>query len=250
MDQSQWIERSLHLRARLLLRNTIVQEANTLTDDQVATFNSWFSNYCDVCCRVGITIQVPQRPPPPHFSNAQLHRFVLLMEILLDYASQSPMIYALLKEFTLILHTILSWRGPNGNLIGIINECLPSFEQLKDTAEQNNETSNQQYGEEVANTDVDSAQNNVTEEHGEVEEYEIEDSWVEETEDNKGATHEQLEQLMTVSPRDKICAICLMEYEEEEKTMQFPCKHDFHKQCTIEWLKNKVTCPLCRSELP
>jgi hypothetical protein len=47
---------------------------------------------------------------------------------------------------------------------------------------------------------------------------------------------------------DKECSICFCELQPEDKTNILPCQHVFHDSCVIKWLKNKRTCPLCRSD--
>lgn len=48
------------------------------------------------------------------------------------------------------------------------------------------------------------------------------------------------------------CAVCLCEFEENEKARQLPkCNHSFHIDCIDMWLQSHSTCPLCRtSALP
>jgi hypothetical protein len=46
------------------------------------------------------------------------------------------------------------------------------------------------------------------------------------------------------------CAICIMEYEEDDQIRILPCKHHFHKDCVDEWFAaSKMTgaCPQCRA---
>ena len=46
------------------------------------------------------------------------------------------------------------------------------------------------------------------------------------------------------------CAVCLGEYQLNEKLQQLPvCKHSFHLQCIDEWLSKHTTCPICRISL-
>ncbi len=43
------------------------------------------------------------------------------------------------------------------------------------------------------------------------------------------------------------CSICLSPINKSYETML--CKHNFHKKCIDEWLKNNTTCPICRREI-
>jgi hypothetical protein len=46
------------------------------------------------------------------------------------------------------------------------------------------------------------------------------------------------------------CFICFEKYKEKELKRKLPnCNHFFHKKCIDKWLKNKSTCPHCRSDL-
>ncbi|GLJ09581.1 hypothetical protein SUGI_0112320 [Cryptomeria japonica] len=45
------------------------------------------------------------------------------------------------------------------------------------------------------------------------------------------------------------CAVCLSEFEEEEKGRILPaCKHRFHVDCIDMWFDSHSTCPLCRTD--
>lgn len=49
---------------------------------------------------------------------------------------------------------------------------------------------------------------------------------------------------------DNQCAVCLGDYQPNEKLQQLPvCKHAFHVPCIDEWLAKNTTCPICRSSL-
>ena len=46
------------------------------------------------------------------------------------------------------------------------------------------------------------------------------------------------------------CTICLEDLVTGSELTRMPCNHMFHGDCIVEWLKKRVTCPLCRFELP
>ena len=46
------------------------------------------------------------------------------------------------------------------------------------------------------------------------------------------------------------CAVCLCEFEAEDKLRLLPkCSHAFHMECIDTWLLSHSTCPLCRASL-
>ncbi|XP_078443837.1 putative RING-H2 finger protein ATL49 [Wolffia australiana] len=46
------------------------------------------------------------------------------------------------------------------------------------------------------------------------------------------------------------CAVCLCEFESEDKLRLLPeCSHAFHAECIDTWLLSHSTCPLCRTSL-
>jgi len=45
------------------------------------------------------------------------------------------------------------------------------------------------------------------------------------------------------------CTICCGA-ENDEKKLELPCGHAFHKQCLLPWLQQAHSCPCCRHELP
>ncbi|CBI36629.3 unnamed protein product, partial [Vitis vinifera] len=46
------------------------------------------------------------------------------------------------------------------------------------------------------------------------------------------------------------CAVCLCEFEAEDKLRLLPkCSHAFHMECIDTWLLSHSTCPLCRGSL-
>lgn len=45
------------------------------------------------------------------------------------------------------------------------------------------------------------------------------------------------------------CSICIDEVKVGEVAAFLPCKHWFHEQCVILWLKEHNTCPVCRTPI-
>ncbi|KAJ4778459.1 RING-H2 finger protein ATL1 [Rhynchospora pubera] len=47
-----------------------------------------------------------------------------------------------------------------------------------------------------------------------------------------------------------VCAVCINEFQEEEKIRVLPnCLHFFHVDCIDVWLRANANCPLCRSPI-
>ena len=47
----------------------------------------------------------------------------------------------------------------------------------------------------------------------------------------------------------KDCAVCKDDFEISQETIELPCKHVFHEECILPWIKQSGTCPVCRFEL-
>ena len=45
------------------------------------------------------------------------------------------------------------------------------------------------------------------------------------------------------------CAICLQKYKGVDIIKEFPCKHIFHKNCILKWIKSSNKCPLCKYDI-
>ncbi|KAJ4980494.1 hypothetical protein NE237_031331 [Protea cynaroides] len=47
----------------------------------------------------------------------------------------------------------------------------------------------------------------------------------------------------------KGCPICLEDFVPNEEILMTPCKHMFHDECILPWVKSHGQCPVCRSAL-
>jgi hypothetical protein len=45
------------------------------------------------------------------------------------------------------------------------------------------------------------------------------------------------------------CPICIDDMKEGDQAIFLPCKHWFHEDCVVLWLKEHNTCPICRSPI-
>merc|ERR1711971_1437157 len=51
--------------------------------------------------------------------------------------------------------------------------------------------------------------------------------------------------------RGTTCDICLLDFEVGDDVAWSPnpkCSHTFHKECIMDWLVRKPTCPSCRQD--
>ncbi|KAL4453380.1 hypothetical protein ABPG74_017587 [Tetrahymena malaccensis] len=51
------------------------------------------------------------------------------------------------------------------------------------------------------------------------------------------------------SQPSQTCSICFLEIENKSSIYELECKHIFHSDCLDTWLKNKNSCPNCRSKV-
>lgn len=53
-----------------------------------------------------------------------------------------------------------------------------------------------------------------------------------------------------IGESDKVeCTICIDEMSEGDEVTVLPCKHWFHGECVVLWLKEHNTCPICRAPI-
>lgn len=45
------------------------------------------------------------------------------------------------------------------------------------------------------------------------------------------------------------CSICIDDINEGDMALFLPCKHWFHEDCVVMWLKEHNTCPICRTPI-
>ncbi|KAG4910019.1 hypothetical protein JHK84_055905 [Glycine max] len=71
------------------------------------------------------------------------------------------------------------------------------------------------------------------------------------------AAKDAVENLPTITVDDELlnselnqCAVCQDEFEKGSLVTQMPCKHAYHGDCLIPWLRLHNSCPVCRYELP
>uniref|UniRef100_A0A0E0F1T5 RING-type domain-containing protein n=1 Tax=Oryza meridionalis TaxID=40149 RepID=A0A0E0F1T5_9ORYZ len=79
--------------------------------------------------------------------------------------------------------------------------------------------------------------------------------------DDANNKYDMLIERLLLRPKDdqdnEQCVICLSENEddvdgagERGRWRMLPgCAHAFHKDCVVKWLRNRTTCPLCRSDV-
>jgi len=53
----------------------------------------------------------------------------------------------------------------------------------------------------------------------------------------------------TIPQEDATCAICLVEYIENDDLRILNCGHHFHAECVTEWLMTNVKCPFCQRDI-
>jgi len=49
--------------------------------------------------------------------------------------------------------------------------------------------------------------------------------------------------------KEKKCSICLKNFKGADIIKEFPCKHIYHKNCILKWLKTSNICPLCKYDI-
>nr|XP_033514787.1 RING-H2 finger protein ATL64-like [Nicotiana tomentosiformis] len=85
----------------------------------------------------------------------------------------------------------------------------------------------------------------------EEEEDEFEDEEILEEEEEKFeveiSTYNALAMDIDDEEEQETCAICLLEYKDEDIVGTLQCGHEFHAGCVQKWLLQKNACPFCRA---
>ena len=78
----------------------------------------------------------------------------------------------------------------------------------------------------------------------------VDDEWedaMDEEDEEVGMSKEELSVIPKVIAQEgNSCAVCIEDFQEDEKVSQLSCDHQFHPQCIGSWLSIKRTCPICR----
>lgn len=61
---------------------------------------------------------------------------------------------------------------------------------------------------------------------------------------------EQLASIQSKQSESVQCAICMSSFEIGDRLLHLLCRHAFHDECVLPWLKQSSTCPSCRFQLP
>nr|XP_016459586.1 PREDICTED: protein Ycf2-like [Nicotiana tabacum] len=89
------------------------------------------------------------------------------------------------------------------------------------------------------------------EEEDEFEDEEILEEEEEEEEEEKFeveiSTYNALAMDIDDEEEQETCAICLLEYKDEDIVGTLQCGHEFHAGCVQKWLLQKNACPFCRA---
>ena len=70
---------------------------------------------------------------------------------------------------------------------------------------------------------------------------------------NNGLNDQQINKLnefyFNKKKYNDLCIICQNNFKDREKVLMIPCRHVFHKDCIVPWLKNKKQFPFCKSDV-
>ena len=45
------------------------------------------------------------------------------------------------------------------------------------------------------------------------------------------------------------CLVCQCDYEDGDRIMHPPCRHQYHADCIRQWLRRNNTCPVCKASV-
>jgi hypothetical protein len=47
-----------------------------------------------------------------------------------------------------------------------------------------------------------------------------------------------------------MCVICQIVFDPEMEVTKMPCRHVYHQECIMQWLRTSHMCPVCRYPMP
>jgi len=56
-------------------------------------------------------------------------------------------------------------------------------------------------------------------------------------------------EIINIEEEDKVCAICLVDYKNDDNLRYLLCNHHYHQECFDEWIKINASCPNCRAKV-
>jgi Ring finger domain len=63
----------------------------------------------------------------------------------------------------------------------------------------------------------------------------------------RSGTHAQL--TLQCDCTEGKCTVCQDQFEGDDVLLQLPCRHHFHLDCIVPWLKDSKMCPVCMTEV-
>ncbi len=68
---------------------------------------------------------------------------------------------------------------------------------------------------------------------------------------SKGLSKEDIERLnhRKAKKGEESCPVCQNEIEGGEDVIELRCRHAYHEECILFWLKDENTCPICKDNL-
>jgi len=62
-------------------------------------------------------------------------------------------------------------------------------------------------------------------------------------------SEDQIKRLKRKKGTSGCCSTCQEDYDAEQTMVSLPCRHVFHEDCIVPWLRRRVTCPICRFDV-
>ncbi|KAG6650228.1 E3 ubiquitin-protein ligase RING1-like [Carya illinoinensis] len=71
------------------------------------------------------------------------------------------------------------------------------------------------------------------------------------SQNDRSGSHLALDSTISAIPtvKQENCPVCMEEYEVGGEARELPCKHIYHSDCIVPWLRLNNSCPVCRHEV-